>query len=389
VGAPADAAQFSAPRKVWGGTVGAAVFGSNGSHCMTIRAQSGATADLATQIAALMRHMGVAGLPRNYELFYAATAGSNEELRSELSSLGQRPAQRDLDRLAEVHFAQNSGQSVVENAHDQIASKLEEVLTLVQKERSSLETYGRMLDETSDGLNGRNAISREILQKIVGIMVAATHSTAKQGRQTLEAIADHSHELEEVKAKLEEYKRLADTDPLTLLWNRRAFDRAIARIYDNPKAVMFHALLIADIDRFKEINDRFGHPAGDRVLQHLASILRSNTQENVFLARTGGEEFALIVDGASEDSVLQMADSIRAAVSATNFGVKAAIPGCAPMTISLGICMASEADGPSDLYAKADRALYSSKVNGRNRVTRHTEAIKANSGKNWFIYRKE
>lgn len=357
---------------------------------MTIRAQNGMPAtDLATQIAALMRHLGVASLPRNYEIFYEATAGSNEALRNDLASLGPRPSQIGLDEVAMKHFAQNSGQAIVEDARDQIAARLEEILALVKKERSQLESYGRILDETSDGLANRALISRDVLQKIVGIMVAATGTTVSQGRQTLSNMDDKSAELEAVKSKLEEYKKLADTDPLTALWNRRAFDKQMARVYDTPKAVMFHALIIADIDRFKDINDRFGHPAGDRVLQQLAHLLRANTQSNVFIARTGGEEFALIVEGASEEGVGQIADTLRSAVATTNFSAKAAVPGCGPLSISLGICMAAEAENAGDLYAKADRALYASKVNGRNRVTRHSDSLKATSGKNWFIYRKD
>lgn len=355
---------------------------------MSGRAQNETPADLATQIAALMRRMGVPGLPRNYEIFYEATTGSNDALRADLAALGPRPTQAGLDQIAMTHFAQNSGQTIVENARDQIAQKLEEILVLVNKERNSLENYGRILDETSDGLNSRNLISRELLQKIVGIMVAATDVTVTQGKQTISSMEDKSAELETVKSKLEEYKKLAETDPLTGLRNRRAFDKAMARVYSSPRNVMFHALILADIDRFKEVNDRFGHPAGDRVLQQMAAILRAHTQSNVFLARTGGEEFALIVDGGSVEAVQKLAERIRAAVGETSFSEKAAIAGCGPVTLSVGICMASQADDPTDLYAKADRALYASKVNGRNRVTAYAEST-PRRGKDWLIYRKD
>ena len=87
-------------------------------------------------------------------------------------------------------------------------------------------------------------------------------------------LGDKSTELENVKSKLEEYKRLADTDPLTHIWNRRAFDRHIAGIYNSRKGVMFNALILADIDRFKEINDRYGHPVGDKIIQIIAEILQ-------------------------------------------------------------------------------------------------------------------
>ena len=143
-------------------------------------------------------------------------------------------------------------------------------------------------------------------------MSTATSSTIDHGRQAVTSLGDKSTELENVKSKLEEYKKLADTDPLTHIWNRRAFDRRIARIYDTRQGVMFNALILADIDRFKEINDRYGHPVGDKIIQIIAEILHSNSRDDIFVARTGGEEFALVVEGGSIDATLAFADHLRA-----------------------------------------------------------------------------
>src|SRR5690606_16797924 len=130
------------------------------------------------------------------------------------------------------------------------------------------------------------------------------------------------------------------------------------------------ALILADIDRFKEVNDRYGHPVGDKILQQVARIFKASSTANMFVARTGGEEFAIIVEGLTEASTIALADDIRAIVEKTPFlGIEG---GAARenVTVSLGVCMASEAQGPEDLYAKADRALYASKLGGRNRVSR-------------------
>ena len=129
-------------------------------------------------------------------------------------------------------------------------------------------------------------------------------------------LGDKSAELENVKSKLEEYKRLADTDPLTHIWNRRAFDRHISRIYNSRKSVMFNALILADIDRFKEINDRYGHPVGDKIIQIIADILQTNSRGDMFVARTGGEEFALIIEGGSVEATYDFADRMRALIAA-------------------------------------------------------------------------
>jgi diguanylate cyclase len=231
-------------------------------------------------------------------------------------------------------------------------------------------------------------VTKDILQKIVGVMATATSSTIDYGKQAVSSLGDTSTELESVKQKLEEYKRLADTDPLTHIWNRRAFDRRIAKVYDSTKEVMFSALILADIDRFKDINDRYGHPVGDKIIQIVAGILQSSSRQDMFVARTGGEEFALIVEGGSIESTMAFADRLRSVIAETPFVNSQTRIGYGPITISVGVCMASDADSPEDLYAKADRALYRSKVNGRNRATMHTNPATQRS-KDWLLYKRD
>ena len=140
-------------------------------------------------------------------------------------------------------------------------------------------------------------------------MSAATDAPMNRAARSPSSIVDKSAELEKVKVTLEEYKKLADTDPLTQIWNRRAFDQAIARIYDSDKGRMFNALILADIDRFKDVNDRYGHPVGDRILQLVADIIAHHCARGMFVARTGGEEFAIIADGLSEDGISRIAEA--------------------------------------------------------------------------------
>ena len=225
--------------------------------------QTDRNSDIATAVVATMRQLGVLGLPRNYEIIYEALKGTNRELGLAVVALGNRPTQDDLDRIGRAFFAQNHGPGIVEHARDVLAKELEEIALLLRSERSHIEKYGKILDETSSGLANRSLLSQDLLQKVASAMAIATNSTIDHGKQVATTLSDKTAELESVKSKLEEYKRLADTDPLTHIWNRRAFDKQIADIYNDRKGVMFGALVLADIDRFKEINDRFGHPVGD------------------------------------------------------------------------------------------------------------------------------
>ena len=169
--------------------------------------------------------MASSALPRNYEIFYEALSGSNHELSLEVVSLSKRPTQDELDRIGRKFFASNHASGIVEHARETIAKELEDIASILRNERSHLEKYGRMLDQTAEGLNSRSPISKDLLQKIVGVMSVATTSTIDHGKQVASALSDKSSELESVKSKLEEYKTLANTDPLTQIWNRRAFDQ--------------------------------------------------------------------------------------------------------------------------------------------------------------------
>lgn len=358
-----------------------------GTRMQPASAPADRATDLASSVLLTMRQLGIVALPRNYEIFYEALSGSNHELSLEVVSLSKRPTQDELDRIGRKYFASHHDSGIVEHARETIAKELEEIASILRNERSHVEKYGRMLDQTAEGLNGR-LVSKDLLQKIVEVMSVATTSTINHGREVASTLSDKSNELESVKSKLEEYKRLANTDPLTQLWNRRAFDREIAGIYNSNRGILFKALIIADIDRFKDINDRFGHPVGDRVLQSVSDILRSSVRADVFVARTGGEEFALVVDGASEEATFDIADRIRLLIEQTPFVNPQTKAAYGSVTISMGICMASEAEGPEDLYTKCDRALYRSKVTGRNRVTRFS-ALPERAGKNWMLYKKD
>lgn len=344
--------------------------------------------DIAASVVNAMRQMGVMGLPRNYEIFYEALTGSNHELSMEVVALSNRPKQEELDRIGRKYFAQNHESDIVEHARAAIARELEDVARILRNERNQLEKYGEILDQTADGLNARSIISRDLLQKIVGVVHVATNSTIDHGKQVAITLRDKSAELETVKSSLEEYKKLADTDPLTHIWNRRAFDRRISGIYDNKKNVMFSALILADIDHFKGINDRFGHPVGDKIIQIIANSMRSNLRSDMFLARTGGEEFAMVVENLSEQAVMQTAEHLRSAIEKLQFSSPTGTS-YGRITISLGVCMATEAENADDLYAKADRALYRSKVGGRNRVTAHSSLSNDRSNSTRLIYKAD
>jgi len=162
---------------------------------------------------------------------------------------------------------------------------------------------------------------------------------------------------------------LSLVDPLTRLYNVRHFHERIAQHYAN--AVRHSkplALLMADLDHFKHVNDTHGHQAGDEVLYQTARIIERAVRRGDTPARVGGEEFAVILPETGVEGARQLAERIRARVSEQTMR----LPDGAgvPITISVGLACTANLDVSSheELYAAADKALYTAKQAGRNRV---------------------
>ena len=165
--------------------------------------------------------------------------------------------------------------------------------------------------------------------------------------------------------KLEEARREAMRDALTGLPNRMAWEERmqaeLARAERHGRPL---TLGILDVDHFKRINDRFGHPAGDRVLRILADLFRQQTRASDFLARFGGEEFMLVLPETSGPDALVVADKLRESVAQAHFHYRKQ---SVPVTLSCGLAQYRPGETLEQLYARADAALYRAKEGGRNR----------------------
>ncbi|CAD7035378.1 GGDEF domain-containing protein [Pseudorhizobium halotolerans] len=354
---------------------------------MTTTAQKAQANDVVGQIIYALRAMGVAPIPRNYQLFYEAYIGSNTSLTQQLAALGSSATQEELDAISSQYLG--TGQvEVIERAHGKLLVELENLLRLLRREQQSMESYTKLLGETATRINSKANFSNDIIRNAIALLTSATTDTMAHGERTADTVAEHSVEMDQVRKELDEYKRIANTDSLTRLSNRRAFDDKLASIFDSTGNLKVTALVLADIDNFKNINDNFGHPVGDKILATVASVIRANVRKDLFVARTGGEEFAVIVEGNTADEVMLICERVRCALETRSFRNSRSGVQYGPITISLGYSMAAQAENPNQLYANADAALYHAKHNGRNRTIFFDEVMRRDyAAKNWLIYR--
>ncbi|MEJ7891488.1 MAG: GGDEF domain-containing protein [Solirubrobacteraceae bacterium] len=161
-------------------------------------------------------------------------------------------------------------------------------------------------------------------------------------------------------------EKIIRVDPLTDLYNRRGLDEQLerasgqARRHRQPLTVM-----LIDVDHFKQVNDTWGHQAGDMILAELADLMRGAIRVEDVLGRWGGEEFLAILPDTGPDAAVDLANRLRTLIEAN----ESTLPdgSVAMVTVSIGVCTGMD-DAPDKQIALADRALYAAKAGGRNRV---------------------
>ena len=163
---------------------------------------------------------------------------------------------------------------------------------------------------------------------------------------------------------IRELEKLAAHDQLTGLYNRRWLDDQIGlRLYRHRRRNdLGFAMLMYDIDHFKNINDTYGHETGDIVLKDLSRRIQGMVREEDAIGRWGGEEFLIIANGMTPENAVELAERIRKAVASS------LLPAVGTLTISFGVTCAKKDDTPMTLFSRVDKALYEAKNSGRNCV---------------------
>ena len=197
--------------------------------------------------------------------------------------------------------------------------------------------------------------------------VTAVHRANEELRKTLEQLESSRRRIEEQNVEL---RRLASRDAMTGCFNRRAFFEFAEEMFSAARRDRTHlCCIMADIDHFKQFNDRYGHAVGDQVIQVVARSLSAGLRQVDVLGRYGGEEFCIVLPGATPQDAVVIAERIRADIEAS---ANKAIRGTevVPITSSFGVAsMSLAASDIEGLIDQADQALYRAKQGGRNRVT--------------------
>lgn len=317
----------------------------------------------------LTRH-GVPATPQNYATWYSYVSGENPDLTAE------------VDRL----IAAGTAFSSAVNAQLYRQFVAEHDLENIEKVRDGLE---QMLVEVGDSLGGAgneaaafsgrlgeavqdvgSAKDAQSLRGLLETLLSETRQMQATARSMQANFESKTQEIEELQEELKRERHRAITDPLTGLFNRSALvDRLHAVLGEFAENDAPPSLVMLDIDHFKKVNDTHGHLVGDRVIRFVARTLEKNIKGKDCAARYGGEEFTLLLPETPPAGARAVAENILKAVSQAQLVRADNKQPLGTITVSAGVAGYQRGEDIMDFIERADRALYQSKNDGRNRVT--------------------
>lgn len=240
-------------------------------------------------------------------------------------------------------------------SRDKVNEVAERLKVHAESMSASVDAHQSKMQAANNSLVENDQVSAEDVLSVVNELIEANKTMQRQLNDAQNRIHEQSMELQSAELR-------AQTDSLTRIPNRRAFDSAMADHVAKGSSKL-STLVLLDVDHFKKFNDHYGHVAGDEVLRVVAGLIHSRLNQYGLVSRYGGEEFAIILDGKSENEAIQLVEQTRIAISnrETEFENKRL-----RVTASLGIAQFDGNESIEQWIQRADAGLYASKAAGRN-----------------------
>lgn len=304
--------------------------------------------------------------PVNYAVWYEYVSGSNQALSDAIDTrLGKNePITTEVTQnLYEKHVLMGMPERL-EKTNDGIKLVVNNTLKNLNKAESTAGECAADLSNTESVLE--NCTDIEVLKAVVHDILTNTQTLTASSNELKQDLAKSSQEMKRLSSELAAVKEIARIDGLTGLLNRGTFDKKLFALCKKPEVSI--ALVMFDLDHFKQLNDTFGHVVGDKVLQFFSSLLKDHAGSNHLAARYGGEEMVMILFDISQHQAVEIAEKIRAELADSKLKQKKNGQTLGQTTVSAGVSLFQLGDTPNSLIDRADKALYISKENGRNQV---------------------
>lgn len=248
-----------------------------------------------------------------------------------------------------------------------VQGEVTKILNLLRSYSDANVSFSRVLDRAKAELP--ESLKAEEVRIIISYLMIENDNIRARTANLQANLEKSQEQIERLKSNLATAEAQGLSDPLTGVSNRRSFDIILAsQVAALRNSTQPLSLILADIDHFKAINDRYGHPVGDDVLKWFAKVLTANLKGRDTVARYGGEEFAMILPRTPLENAFKIAAQIKSQLE-SQFWQKPDAPNTMlRITASFGVAQLSQGEGTSSLISRADAKLYQAKADGRNRV---------------------
>lgn len=315
--------------------------------------------EIVKEVLSFMAKEKIIPSPQNYErwfrIFCYAKENSLNLSKSELVDIYLDLYNTKLDKK-EIESV-----GIVERIASELYEDVQKILKSVSEHDREISKGGSRLEELS------SEVSSHDIKDILNRIMREVKGLKNVNRKFIKKLEEQKSEIEKLKAELKRAKEEANIDPLTGLKNRRSFERALTEFFRDYKKFGYpFSVIVLDLDNFKRINDTYGHMAGDRVLKEIGNILKNYLRAKDVPARTGGEEFAIILPGITKEEAMGVAERLRKVIA--NYTVDYEGIKINP-TASFGVAEVSPDIGSAEeVLKKADENLYKAKRAGKNMV---------------------
>ena len=306
--------------------------------------------------------------PASYTLWYEHVAGLNPPLSQILEHRlqVQHPlTDADVAHLYATHVASREAQAVA-RIHERLKVLLTETTEVISQSGSHATRFGKSLENQTERLRRPDAAGA--IHSVLSELLVETQKMSQVNLTLARQLDTRAKEVRSLTERLQRAEAAALNDPLTGLLNRRGFERAFADMSPQMVGQEGTSLLLLDVDRFKDINDAYGHAVGDQVLRGVANVLLARIKGADIAARVGGDEFAILLPDTALKGAIALAEKIRSALQNARLRKIGSDESIGQVSISVGVAHTAAAITLDELTHNADSALYSAKREGRNRV---------------------
>ena len=324
---------------------------------------------LARAAVAAMEAAKVWPTPLNFELWLGVVAEPEGPLGLEIQRLlsaGEPITEAISEELASQYIARLRFTEEIRDAGDQLTKQLDSISVAIDTAQRSSAAYGQTLAGASRELAVET--DEQGIRNLVGALADATRRVQHENGSLERRLSESTQEVRRLREHLEQVRREAMTDALTLLANRKAFDEALERACAMGETTPLMLAMI-DIDHFKRFNDTWGHQTGDQVIRYVASVIGRLGSPPRLASRYGGEEFAVLFPAERAEQVLKAVESIRVEIASRMLKRRSTNEDLGAVTISAGLAQRVPGESGLSLMERADSALYASKRTGRDRIT--------------------